>query len=110
MKPEPTYLERMDDFRQRYAELRTRSYDCVDRIVLNAYHPLGHKPGGFRAWWRRCTTTTTTASTPKTTSMLARTRTGNRGAITGQFVSTAIAARHPNTTITEAKLPGGDAP
>jgi hypothetical protein len=53
MKPEPTYLERMDDFRQRYAELRTRSYDCVDRIVLNAYHPLGHKPGGFRAWWRR---------------------------------------------------------
>jgi hypothetical protein len=25
----------------------------VDRIVLNAYFPLGHNPGGFRAWWRR---------------------------------------------------------
>jgi hypothetical protein len=21
--------------------------------VLNAYHPLGHNPGGFRTWWRR---------------------------------------------------------
>jgi len=29
------------------------SYDCVDRIVLNAYFPLGHNPGGFRVWWRR---------------------------------------------------------
>jgi hypothetical protein len=25
----------------------------VDRIVLNAYYPLGHNPGGFRVWWRR---------------------------------------------------------
>jgi hypothetical protein len=25
----------------------------VDRIVLNAYFPLGHNPGGFRVWWRR---------------------------------------------------------
>jgi hypothetical protein len=25
----------------------------VDRIVLNAYFPLGHDPGGFRVWWRR---------------------------------------------------------
>jgi hypothetical protein len=31
----------------------TGSYDCVDRIVLNAYYPLGHNPGGFRVWWRR---------------------------------------------------------
>ena len=43
----------MDDFRQRYAELLTGSYDCVDRIVLNAYFPMGHNPGGFRVWWRR---------------------------------------------------------
>lgn len=21
-------------------------YDCVDRLVLNAYYPLGHTPGG----------------------------------------------------------------
>src|SRR5215210_5036993 len=43
----------MDDFRQRYADLLTGSYDCVDRIVLNAYFSMGHNPGGFRVWWRR---------------------------------------------------------
>jgi hypothetical protein len=43
----------MDDFSTRHADLLTGSYDCVDRIVLNAYHPLGHNPGGFRTWWRR---------------------------------------------------------
>ena len=33
--------------------LLTGSYDCVDRIVLNAYFSVGHHPGGFRCWWRR---------------------------------------------------------
>jgi hypothetical protein len=42
-----------DDFTERYRGLLTGSYDCVDRIVLNAYYPLGHNPGGFRVWWRR---------------------------------------------------------
>ena len=42
-----------DEFAERYGDLRTGSYDCVDRIVLNAYYPLGHNPGGFRVWWRR---------------------------------------------------------
>jgi hypothetical protein len=42
-----------DDFSGRYAGLLTGSYDCVDRIVLNAYFSLGHNPGGFRCWWRR---------------------------------------------------------
>jgi hypothetical protein len=42
-----------DDFTERYRDLLTGSYDCVDRIVLNAYYPLGHNPGGFRTWWRR---------------------------------------------------------
>jgi hypothetical protein len=42
-----------DDFSERYGDLLTGSYDCVDRIVLNAYFPLGHNPGGFRCWWRR---------------------------------------------------------
>ena len=42
-----------DDFAERYAGLLTGSYDCVDRVVLNAYFPLGHNPGGFRCWWRR---------------------------------------------------------
>jgi hypothetical protein len=42
-----------DDFAARYGDLLTGSYDCVDRIVLNAYFTLGHNPGGFRTWWRR---------------------------------------------------------
>jgi hypothetical protein len=42
-----------DDFTERYGNLLTGSYDCVDRVVLNAYYPLGHNPGGFRCWWRR---------------------------------------------------------
>jgi hypothetical protein len=42
-----------DDFSERYGDLLTGSYDCVDRIVLNAYFSLGHNPGGFRVWWRR---------------------------------------------------------
>src|SRR5664280_2813103 len=42
-----------DMFSARYGDLLTGSYDCVDRIVLNAYFPLGHSPGGFRVWWRR---------------------------------------------------------
>jgi hypothetical protein len=42
-----------DDFSGRYGDLLTGSYDCVDRIVLNAYFSVGHNPGGFRCWWRR---------------------------------------------------------
>ena len=41
------------DFSERYGNLLTGSYYCVDRIVLNAYYPMGHGPGGFRVWWRR---------------------------------------------------------
>jgi hypothetical protein len=29
-----------------------RSYDCVDRVVLNAFYPLRQTGGGLRAWWR----------------------------------------------------------
>jgi hypothetical protein len=43
----------MDELSERYGQLVHGSYDCVDRIVLNAYFPLGHNPGGFRVWWRR---------------------------------------------------------
>jgi hypothetical protein len=42
-----------DELSERYGELLTGAYDCVDRIVLNAYFTLGHNPGGFRVWWRR---------------------------------------------------------
>ncbi len=42
-----------DELTKRCADLLAGSYDCVDRVVLNAYFPLGHSPGGFRTWWRR---------------------------------------------------------
>jgi hypothetical protein len=38
-----------------YQELLSGSYDCVDRIVLNAYFRMAHNPGGFRVWWRALT-------------------------------------------------------
>jgi len=33
-----------------YQDLLSGSYDCVDRIALNAYFRMGHSPGGFRVW------------------------------------------------------------
>ena len=42
-----------DDLSQYYAELLDGIYDCVDRIVLNAFFPLGQTGGGVRSWWRR---------------------------------------------------------
>ncbi|MGA2260275.1 MAG: hypothetical protein ABSH28_02430 [Acidobacteriota bacterium] len=35
-----------DEFTAYHAELLDGTYDCVDRIVLNAYFPLGSNPGG----------------------------------------------------------------
>ena len=43
----------VDELTERYGDLLAGSYDCVDRVVLNAYFSLGHSPGGFRVWWRR---------------------------------------------------------
>jgi hypothetical protein len=42
-----------DEFSDYYAELIEGTYNCVDRVVLNAYFPLGQSGGGFRTWWRR---------------------------------------------------------
>lgn len=42
----------MDELTKRCEPLLVGSYDCVDRIVLNAYFSMGHNPGGFRMWWR----------------------------------------------------------
>jgi len=39
-------------FSDRCEGLLTGRYDCVDRIVLNAYFSMGSSPGGFRTWWR----------------------------------------------------------
>jgi len=43
----------MDELSERYGGLLQGSYDCVDRIVLNAYVSLCYSAGGFRVWWRR---------------------------------------------------------
>jgi hypothetical protein len=42
-----------DDLSQYYAELLDGIYDCVDRMVLNAFFPLGQTGGGVRSWWRQ---------------------------------------------------------
>jgi hypothetical protein len=41
-----------DPLSAHYQDLLASSYDCVDRIVLNAYFRLGMTPGGFRYWWQ----------------------------------------------------------
>ena len=43
----------LDEFSRYYADFLEGSYDCVDRIVLNAYFQLGQTPGGLRVWWRQ---------------------------------------------------------
>lgn len=35
-----------------YSDLLKGSYDCVDRVVLNAYFGMGQTGGGLRVWWR----------------------------------------------------------
>ena len=42
-----------DELTERYRDLLQGSYNCVDRLVLNAYNTLCYSPGGFRQWWRR---------------------------------------------------------
>lgn len=42
-----------DELSASYSDLLKGTYDCVDRLVLNAYDPLCASPGGFRTWWRR---------------------------------------------------------
>ena len=41
-----------DAFGSHYADFLEGRYDCVDRIILNAYFSLGCRAGGFRTWWR----------------------------------------------------------
>src|SRR2546428_2026389 len=42
-----------DALTERYRDLVDDCYECVDRIVLNAYNTLCYSAGGFRQWWRR---------------------------------------------------------
>jgi hypothetical protein len=46
-------MEFRDDFSQHYAEFLAGQYDCIDRIVLNAYYPKLLNAGGLRYWWRQ---------------------------------------------------------
>jgi hypothetical protein len=42
-----------DELSAYYEDLLSGAYDCIDRIVLNAYFAMGHSPAGFRHWWRQ---------------------------------------------------------
>ena len=42
-----------DELSAYFDEFLDGSYDCVDRIVLNAYNTVCYSAGGFRHWWRR---------------------------------------------------------
>jgi hypothetical protein len=42
-----------DEFREYYHDYLDGVYDCVDRIVLNAYCYMAQEGGGFRFWWRK---------------------------------------------------------
>ena len=46
-------MQTQDDFTSYNQDLLSGRYDCVDRIVLNGYFPLGQQGGGFRTWWRQ---------------------------------------------------------
>src|SRR5210317_1661425 len=45
-------MNQQDDFTLYHKKLLDGHYDCIDRIVLNGYFPLGQQGGGFRTWWR----------------------------------------------------------
>lgn len=45
-------MKATDEFTSYHEELLEDSYDCVDRIVVNAYFPFAQSAGGFRTWWR----------------------------------------------------------
>lgn len=45
-------MANIDDFCEYYKDVLDSTYDCVDRIVLNAYFPMAQSGGGFRVWWR----------------------------------------------------------
>ena len=42
-----------DAFAAYHAHLIEAAYDCMDRLVVNCYYPLGQAGGGFRTFWRQ---------------------------------------------------------
>ena len=53
LQPDVTFDENMDGLSRTYEALLAGTYDCLDRIVVNAYFRMGHDAGGFRVWWRK---------------------------------------------------------
>jgi len=45
-------MKTIDEFTSYHEELLEGVYDCVDRIVVNAYFRFAQSAGGFRSWWR----------------------------------------------------------
>jgi hypothetical protein len=41
-----------DELTKYHQQLLGGDYDCLDRIVVNAYFAMGQVAGGFRNWWR----------------------------------------------------------
>jgi hypothetical protein len=41
-----------DDLSNYLAQFLEGSYDCLDRMTINAFYPLGQTAGGIRRWWR----------------------------------------------------------
>jgi hypothetical protein len=42
-----------DDFSTYVADLLNGTYDCVDRISLRGYFPMGQTSGGLLSWWNQ---------------------------------------------------------
>ena len=47
------HLHMTDGLSRAYADLLEGEYDCLDRVVLNAYFRFACRPPGFRVWWRQ---------------------------------------------------------
>ncbi len=46
-------MRHKNKFSEHYCELLEGEYDCIDRIVLNAYYPKLLSGGGLRDWYRQ---------------------------------------------------------
>src|SRR5262245_34808220 len=47
------FMSTPDDFSTYVADLLSGPYDCVDRIAVRGYFPLGQTSGGLLTWWNR---------------------------------------------------------
>jgi len=89
-----------------YQDLLSNSYDCVDRIVLNAYFRTAHAPGGFRVWWRALTGSDDTLENAHLMRMAGRFSRRIRGyAKAGKFLSSTARSAIANTTLQKNTWP-----